>query len=167
MVRIFKASLKASLWQRIESLYSRIKLTGKKKISTEITHVILILLHFSLSRVPERFPLDIWHSDVTLQNCSQVDLLFWDEIMDGSWVILRLYSSYWSMEVSGQPGRTLWTHPRPEIHSLDSNLLFSLKPVIFMTKKIIQWENLFSNLEVVSATIKSWFHYNLALQLLQ
>lgn len=166
MVRIFKASLKASLWQRIESLYSRIKLTGKK-ISTEITHVILILLHFSLSRVPERFPLDIWHSDVTLQNCSQVDLLFWDEIMDGPWVILRLYPSYWSMEVSGQPGRTLWTHPRPEIHSLDSNLLFSLKPVIFMTKKIIQWENLFSNLEVVSATIKSWFHYNLALQLLQ
>lgn len=76
--------------------------------------------------------------------------------------------SYSSMEVSGQPGRTLQIHPRPEIHSLDGRLLSSLKDLdIFIPEEIIPWENIFTNLEVVSATIKSWLHYSLALQLLQ
>lgn len=51
---------------------------------------------------------------------------------------MRLYPSYSSMEVSGQPGRTLRIHPRPEIHFLDGRLLFSLKDLgIFMPEEII------------------------------
>lgn len=124
----------------------------KKKITIQINHVTLILLQLSLSRLPERFPLDTLNSDIILHNHSWVDLLFWGEITDGSQLLSRLCPPYSSRD--SQAGTH--TYPPPAISSPVGRLLFNPQTMcIFMPEEIIQQANLFRNLKGLSATIKS------------